>query len=109
MATYTLTTRHGSRVRRERFDDLDEAIQSMRQRADEMRGAGPLGSVKAFRDYGPERRVAGRVELSRGGWLRGSDAGVDVMGDGSLVAYSGGIRKEVLEGDPFEAVRGALG
>lgn len=106
--SYTLTTRHGSRVARERFQDLDEAIGAMRRRADEIRGAGPLDSVKAFRDYAPERRVAGRVELSTGGWLRGSDAGVDVMGDGSLVAYSGGIRKEILEGDPFEAVRGTL-
>ena len=112
MAGYQLTVRHGPRVERERLDDLDEAIARMRRRAEEIRADGPLAAVKAFRDYGPEQRVAGRVELSTGGWLRGRDAGVDVMGDGSLVAYAGGMRKEPLEPqghDPFAAVREALG
>ncbi len=104
-----LTTRHGARVDRERFDDFDEALASMRRRADEIRAAGPLDSVKAFRDYGPEQRVAGRVELSTGGFLRGRDAGVDVMGDGSLVPYAGGLSKRKLdEGEPFDSVREAL-
>lgn len=109
--SFTLTVRHGARVERDRFDDLPAAIAAMRQRAEQIRAEGPLGSVKAFREYGPAQRVAGRVELSTGGWLRGGDAGVDVMGDGSLVAYSGGIRKRPLDegGDPFEAVRKALG
>jgi hypothetical protein len=111
VAGYQLTIRHGPRVVRQRFSDLDEAISGMRERAEEIREAGPLDSVKAFRDYGPEQRVAGRVELSTGGWLRGRDAGVDVMGDGNFVAFAGGIRKERLEprgGDPFAAVREAL-
>jgi hypothetical protein len=111
VSTITLTVRHGSKVQRERYEDLDEAVSALRRRAEEIRGDGPLRSVKAFRDYGPEQRVAGRVELSTGGWLRGRDAGVDVMGDGSLVAYAGGIRKEPLEPrgeDPFAAVRKAL-
>ena len=49
------------------------------------------------------------IELSTGGFLRGRDAGVDVMGDGSLVPYAGGIRKRTLNADqPFDAVREEL-
>ncbi len=109
MSAFALTVRHGSQVSRERFEKLDAALDAMRKRVEEMRGEGPLESVTMFRDYSPEVRVAGRVELSTGGWLRGSDAGIDVMGDGTLVAYSGGIRKQTLDGDdPFEAVRKAM-
>jgi hypothetical protein len=109
VAGWTLTVRHGPKVERERFASLDEAIASMRTRAEEIRGEGPLDSVKAFREYGPEQRVAGRVELSTGGWLRGRDAGVDVMGDGTFVAYAGGLSKRRLDTDsPFDAVRKEL-
>jgi hypothetical protein len=56
--------------------------------------------------------VAARIELSSGGWLRGREAGVDVMGDGTLVPYEGGIRREPLEAgqgrSAFEAVRKAM-
>ncbi len=57
--------------------------------------------------------MAGRVEISTGGFLRrGDDAGVDVMGDGALVPFRGGMQREPLElGDegPWETVRRALG
>jgi hypothetical protein len=112
LSGYRLTVRHGSRVDRERFDDLDEAIAELRRRAEEVRGEGPLDTVKAFRDYEPSNRVAARLELSSGGWLRGREAGVDVMGDGTFVPYEGGIRREPLEAgqgrSAFEAVRQAL-
>ena len=112
MAGYTLTVRHGPRVERERFDDLGAAVERLRRRAEEVRGEGPLDAVSAFRDYEPGQRVAARLELSTGGWLRGREAGVDVMGDGTVVAYSGGIRKRPLDAgqgrSAFEAVRAAL-
>jgi hypothetical protein len=112
VAAYKLTIRHGSSVEREQFDDLDETVHALRERADEIRGEGPLETVKAFREYEPERRVAARLEISSGGWLRGSEAGLDVMGDGELVAYSGAIRKRRLEardgGTLFDAIREVL-
>ncbi len=78
----------------------------------EVRREGRLPAVKALREFEPATRVAGRLEISSGRWLRGSTAGVDVMGDGSLIAYSGGVRRSTLEpgGDetPFDAVRRAL-
>jgi hypothetical protein len=113
LATYRLTVRHGSRVRREGFDDLDEAIAAMEQRAATVRAEGPLSTAKAIRDYGPETRVAARLELSAGGWLRGREAGLDVMGDGELIPYRGVIFKQRLEPrggqSAFDAVREAIG
>jgi hypothetical protein len=79
----------------------------------EVRDAGPLGDVKMLRDFESGERVAARIELSSGGWLRGRDAGVDVMGDGRLVPYAGGIGRRHLDADSdeaaFEAVRRELG
>jgi hypothetical protein len=65
-----------------------------------------------LRDFEPGQRVAARLEVSTGRWLRGRAAGVDVMGDGSLVAFSGGMTRHELEArdgeSPFDAVRRAL-
>jgi hypothetical protein len=112
MSQYRLTVREGPKVDREQFDDLDAAIEALRARAEEVLEGGPLPAVKAFRDFEPSRRVAARLEISTGGWMRGSDAGVDVMGDGEVIAFSGGMRRTPLEPDgeetPYEAVRRAL-
>jgi hypothetical protein len=112
MGSYRLTIRHGSHVARESFADLGEAMSALRARAGEIRGEGPLEAVKAFREYGPAKRVAARLEISTGGWLRGSEAGLDVMGDGEFVAYAGAIRKrrlEAREGDTvFDAIEAEL-
>ena len=53
--------------------------------------------MKALREFSAADRVAARLEISSGGWLRGAAAGVDVMGDGSVVAFTGGVRREPLE------------
>jgi hypothetical protein len=112
VAAYRLTIRHGSSVRRERYEALDDALVAMEERVRDIRREGPLRQVSAFRDYEPGRRVHARLELSTGGRIRGREAGIDVMGDGTLVPYAGVVRKRVIEpGDgatPFDAVRGAL-
>jgi hypothetical protein len=110
---YRLTLRHGSRVERESFDDLDAAIAAMERAVTDVRASGPLEGVKMLRDFEPGERVAARIELSTGGWLRGHEAGVDVMGDGRLVAYAGGMGRRELDADSddaaFDAVRRELG
>jgi hypothetical protein len=112
VAAYRLTVRHGPKVERQTFESLDEAIAAMERRAEEIRGEGPLASVKALRDYEPGERVHARLELSTGGVLRGREAGIDVMGDGVLVPYAGVVRKRRLEPEDgetaFEAVHGEL-
>ncbi len=81
--------------------------------AEEVRVEGPLRGVKMLREFEPGDRVAARLELSTGGFLRGGkDAGVDVMGDGTIVAFAGAVRRETLEPEPgqtaFDAVRARL-
>ena len=99
-------------VERERFDDLDAAIAAMERRSGEIRDEGPLEEVRALRDFDPGQQVHARLELSTGGVFRGREVGIDVMGDGALVPYTGVIRKRRLEprdGETaFEAVRDAL-
>lgn len=110
--SYRLTVRQGPRVTRERFESLDEAVAALETRAKEIRAAGPLTPRKMIREFEPGDQVAGRLEISSGGFLRrGADAGVDVMGDGRFVAFAGGVRRSELDpgGDgPFAAVRRAL-
>ena len=109
---YRLTVRQGPRVVREKFDDLDAAMEALERHAKAIRSAGPLEARKMLREFEPEAQVAGRVEISTGGLLRrGEDAGVDVMGDGTFVAFQGGMRRTELDPGsqgPFEAVRRAL-
>jgi hypothetical protein len=113
VAKYRLTIRHGSRVQKESFEDLDQAIEAMEERSREIRGEGPLSEIGALRDFEPDQRVHARLELSTGGLLRGREGGIDVMGDGTLVPYVGVVHKRRLErpgggGGAFDAVREAL-
>ena len=112
MRGYRLTVRHGSRVRRESFATLDEAIDGLERSVRDIRSEGPLEEIFAVRDYEPGQRVHARLELSTGGLLGGREAGIDVMGDGALVPYAGVVRKRKLEprgGETaFDALREAL-
>ena len=95
-------------MRRERFAELDAAIDALRAAVEAVRAEGPLADVKALRTFEAGSRVAARLEISSGGWLRGTDAGIDVMGDGSLVAYAGGVRRRdlgVAGESAYEAMR----
>ena len=112
MSGWRLVIRHGPRVARESFNNLEEAIAAMERRVAEIRAEGPLDEIGALRDHEPGQRVHARLELSSGGLLRGTEAGMDVMGDGALVPYLGVIRKRKLEPargqSVFDALRGAL-
>ena len=113
MAAYKLTVRHGSRVERESFSLIDDAIAALEERVKEIRSSGPLQPRKMIREYEPGVQVAGRVTITYGSTFlrRGDEAGVDVMGDGSLVAFAGGTGRIELDpgrDGPFAAVRQAL-
>jgi hypothetical protein len=95
--SWSVTVRHGSDVERRRFESLDEALAEARGRAAAVLAEGGIGAASAFREYTPEKRVHARIEVSGKGLLRGPEGGIDVMGDGSLVPYTGTIRKEPLE------------
>jgi hypothetical protein len=111
--SWRLTVRHGSEIKREQFESLDEAIAELQRTAEAIQDQGPLDEVKMIRTYEPERRVHARLEITGQGWIRRPEAGVDVMGDGRLVPYRGGIFKEQLEPGggttAYDAVRAVLG
>lgn len=112
MSRWKLTVRHGSDVSHESFDDLGDAVGAMREWALRIRAGGPAKPVSALRDFGPEDQVLARLQLSGSGWLRKPVAGVDVRGDGELVPYRGGVRREALDPSrhdtPFDLVRETL-
>jgi hypothetical protein len=113
MSDWKLTERRGPKVTREDFKRLDEAVAELRRRAEEVRALGPLRPRSMIRDFEPGDQVASRLEISGKGWLRAPTAGVDVKGDGTYVAFTGGMRREELEpevgDDVFDAVRRVLG
>ena len=85
---------------------------ALREEAEAIRSSGDLPEVSLIRTYGPGDRVNARLELSGGKRLRGRSAGLDVMGDGSLVPFSGGAFKRKLAlgaGTAYEAVADELG
>ena len=112
MSAWKLTVRHGSDVARQEFDDLETALAEARRRAEEIRSEGPLDQVSMLRSFEPEERVHARLEISGRGLLRPPTAGIDLMGDGRLVPFRGGIRRRELRlrrgGDELDAVREAL-
>lgn len=113
MSKWKVTIRHGSNVGREKFGTLEEAIEDARGRVEEIRREDRLPPVSFIRDFSPNQRVAARIELSGPGLIRAPEGGIDVMGDGSAIAYTGAVRKEPIEADSldqaFERLGEALG
>jgi len=112
VAKWKVTIRHGSSVGRERFDSLDEAIAEARRRVEEIRLEDRLPPITVFRKHAPDQRVNARIEVTGPGLIRAPEGGIDVMGDGSAIAYTGAIRKEQIQAhsldDAFDRLKGAL-
>ena len=110
--SWKVTVRHGSKVGREKFASLEEAIDYARQRVDDVRREGGLPGISAFREHPPDQRVHARIEISGPGLIRSPEGGIDVMGDGHAIAYTGAIRKEPIHVDTldeaFDRLRHAL-
>ena len=100
--SWKVTVRHGSNVGRERFATLDDAIAEVRRRVDEVRREDRLPPVSMLREFSPSEQVQARVEITGPGLIRHPEGGIDVMGDGKAIAYTGAIRKETIEADSLE-------
>ena len=107
--SWKLTVRHGSKVTREKFGTLDEALAEARTRVDEVRREGRLPTVSMLREFTPDQRVQARIEVSGPGLIRSPEGGIDVMGDGALVAYTGAIRKEPIAANSLDEAIQRLG
>jgi len=104
---YTATLRHGPKVSRERFGDLKAALAGIEARGRELESgadADPMGG-KLFRRMEPRQLVVARIELSGPGRLR---VGVDVRGDGSSEAWTGRVRRRLIEQRGGESAYDAL-
>jgi hypothetical protein len=109
---WKLTVRHGPEVEHARFDQLDDAVAAMRERALELRSEAPPKTASLLGTYTPADQVQARLELKGRGLLRKPAAGVDVRGDGTFVPYRGGVGREELDPSdhdtPFDLVRETL-
>ena len=111
MADFKLTVRSGPKVRRERFEALDDALDALEREGRELERGTDARAVGGtlMRRLEPVQQVVGRLELAGPGRLH---AGVDVRGDGSSEAFTGRLRRRLLEQGPresaYEVLRRAL-
>jgi hypothetical protein len=111
MGGWTVKVRAGSRVERERHDELGDALAALEARGRELeRGANVKPRSPLGRTYEPVQQVVARLELSGPRRVR---AGIDVRGDGSSESWTGRLRRELVPQrggeSPYDALRRTLG
>ncbi|MGH2838542.1 MAG: hypothetical protein ACRDJY_09390 [Thermoleophilaceae bacterium] len=94
-------------MERARFDELGEAIAVLERRGEELQADADARTIdfKVGRHFEPVQQVVARLELSGPGRLH---AGVDVRGDGSAEAWTGRVRRSLVEQLPRESPYDAL-
>jgi hypothetical protein len=106
MGRYTLTVRRRGATDHERFDSLEEALVALEDRLDGLVRPQRRSDERGLsRSYAPVQQVAVRGEVAGPGGLRG---GVDVRGDGSSEAYTGRLRRRLVERRAGETAYDAL-
>jgi hypothetical protein len=115
VSPWRVTVRVGPRVQRMRTDTLGDAL-------DELDGAaraaataeGRRGPIDLrYRRFEPGEQVIVRGELrGPGRWRPAVRAGLDVRGDGEVIAWTGSVRREQVtpaaDETPYQALRRAL-
>jgi hypothetical protein len=108
---YTLTVRAGAKVRKTQHSGLGEALAELEREGRELQADAderPTGGT-LIRKLEPVQIVVARLELAGPGRVR---AGVDVRGDGSSEAFTGRLRRRVVEQrdgeSPYDALRREL-
>ncbi len=104
---YTLTIRAGAKVRKERLAGLEEALGTLEDEGHslEAEADGRAHGGTLIRRLEPVQVVVARLELSGPGRVR---AGIDVRGDGSAEAWTGRMRRTLIEQLPRESAYDAL-
>jgi hypothetical protein len=107
---WKLTERAGPKVRRSSFGDVDQALDALESRGRELAKTAPGEVVDVkYKRFEPAQQVVARLELSGPERLVPSvRAGVDVRGDGSVEAYRGRVRREIISAQGGETAYGAL-
>jgi hypothetical protein len=93
-----------------RFDDLDGALNELERRAEELASKAPKQPADLrFKRYDPVQQVFARLELSGPQRLLPAvRAGLDVRGDGSMEAFTGKVRRTLVEQARGESAYAAL-
>ena len=111
---WRVRVRHGPNVEKLRCDTLPEALDALEERARAVQNGPHLEEIDVrVRRYSAADQIAARAELKGPQRLRPIiHAGIDVHGDGSIVAWSGGVRREAITmvgGEtPYAALRRAV-
>lgn len=107
---WKLTVRSGPRVQKTTYTDLADALTALEADARELAKAAPRRPLNArVRRFDPAEQVFARLELSGPERLVARvRAGLDVRGDGSVEAYRGRVRREVIAPRPDESPYAAL-
>ena len=108
---FTLTIRAGPKVRKTQHPGLDDALSELEREGRQLEAGaheGPAGGT-LMRKLEPVQIVVARLELAGPGRVR---AGVDVRGDGSSEAFTGRLKRRVVEQrdgeSSYEALRREL-
>ena len=103
--SYRVVVRHGPKVDKLDAATLEAALELLESRARAVSGGPGRDTVDLkVRRFEPVQQVAARAEL-RGPGVR---AGVDVRGDGSAEAWTGRIRRRLIEPRDGEDAYAAL-
>jgi hypothetical protein len=96
---WTLSVRTGPKFERRRFAELDQALDALQERAEEVAAGVPNEPVDVrYKQFEPVQQVAARLELAGPErFVPSVRAGVDVRGDGSTEAYRGKLKRSLIE------------
>ena len=106
-AGYTITVRRRGNTERERHANRRDALTAVERLGRELEATAdtqPEGGG-LMRRIEPVQQVVARIELGGPGRLR---AGIDVRGDGSSEAFTGRVRRRVVEQRRGESAYDAL-
>jgi hypothetical protein len=103
---YRVVVRSGPRVARLEAGSLDAALELIEARARELaKGPGREAVDLRYKTFTPVQQVAHRLELTGPKRLR---AGIDVRGDGAVEAWTGRLRRQLVEQEQGESPYAAL-
>ncbi len=107
MKDYRVKLRAGSNVARERYDDFNQALAAVERHVQELERTAHARATggRIIRRFEPVQQVVGRIELRGPDGIRG---GIDVRGDGSTEAFTGGSRRTLVEQRDGESPSRAL-
>jgi hypothetical protein len=111
---WRVKVRRGPQVERARYESLEEALDELENRTRRL-AMGPRRETIDLhvRRYEPGDQVVARAEVTGPQRLSPDvHAGVDLLGDGSVVAWTGRVRREAIEPagreSPYDALRRVL-